>query len=80
MNNSSITKKEIKKELDKLIEIRNEFYNYLDKNIPKDEKGIYKLDGVKLEAKDVYNNFFKLDYQARKLRAILVQIYDLKAE
>ncbi len=75
-----MTKEEIKRELDRLIEIRNDFYNYLDENIPKDEKGVYKLDGVKLDAKDVYNNFFKLDYQARKLRAILVQSYDLKAE
>ncbi|NPA82682.1 MAG: hypothetical protein GXO31_08730, partial [Epsilonproteobacteria bacterium] len=33
--NEILDKEEVKKELDKLIEIRNEFYDYLDNNIPK---------------------------------------------
>jgi len=34
----------------------------------------------KVSSAFVYERFFKLDYQARKLRALLVQTYDLKAE
>jgi len=74
-------KEYVEKENAKLIEIRKEFYNYLDNNIPKDKDGNFDFsDNPKLDAKDVYERFFKLDYQARKLRALLVQTYDLKAE
>ena len=74
-------KEYVEKENAKLIEIRKEFYNYLDNNIPKDKDGNFDFsDNPKLDAKDVYEKFFKLDYQARKLRALLVQTYDLKAE
>ena len=71
----------VQKETDKLIEIRKEFYKFLDKNIPKDEFGIYDFkDNPKLDAKTVYELFYKLDYHARKLRGILVNSYGLKAE
>ena len=71
----------VQKETDKLIEIRKEFYEFLDKNIPKNEFGIYDFKGnPKLDAKTVYELFYKLDYQARKLRGILVNSYGLKAE
>jgi hypothetical protein len=74
-------KEYVEKENAKLIEIRKEFYNYLDNNIPKDKDGNFDFsNNPKLNAKDVYERFFKLDYQARKLRALLVQTYDLKAE
>lgn len=77
-----LDKKIVEKELDKLIEIREEFYGYLDANVPKDEDGlIYKFDqGAKLDAKEVYDRFFRLDYQARKLRGFLVAELGLKAE
>ncbi len=71
----------IKRETDKLIEIRREFYNFLDKNIQKDKFGIYIFkENPKLDAKKVYELFYKLDYQARKLRGILINIFNLKAE
>jgi len=74
-------KEYVEKENAKLIEIRKDFYNYLDKNIPKKEDGSFDFSqNPTLDAKDIYEKFFKLDYQARKLRALLVQIYDLKAE
>jgi hypothetical protein len=74
-------KEYVEKENAKLIEIRKEFFNYLDNNIPKNSDGSYNFsENPKLDAKDVYERFFKLDYQARKLRALLVQTYDLKAE
>ncbi|PID48028.1 MAG: hypothetical protein CR967_01840 [Proteobacteria bacterium] len=77
-----LDKKEVKKELDKLIQIREEIYAYLDANLEKDEKtGIYDFSSnPSLDAKGVYGHFFKLDYQARKLRGFLVATYGLKAE
>ncbi len=75
-------KEDIAKELDDLIKIRTDFYNFLDENIPKDKRGIaYDFsDNPTLDAKSVYSHFHKLDYQARKLRGFLVKAYDLKAE
>ncbi len=77
-----LDKEEVKKELSTLIEIRDEFYAYLDANLPKDENtGIFDFSAnPSLNAKDVYERFFKLDYQARKLRGFLVATYGLKAE
>ncbi len=81
MNNDILLEKElIQKELDKLIEIRTDFYNYLDNNIPKKDNRFDFSSKPKLDAKNIYNYFYKLDYQARKLRSYLVKIYNLKAE
>jgi len=72
------TKDEVEKEVARLMEIRNEFYEFLDENIPKDNFGKYDFsDSPKLEAKRVYELFYKLDYQARKLRGIIVNTYNL---
>ncbi|HIO90444.1 MAG TPA: hypothetical protein EYG69_01605 [Campylobacterales bacterium] len=68
----------IKAENKKLIEIRDEFFAILDDNLPKDSKGNFDFDNnPTLDAKVVYENLFKLDYQARKLRALLGQTYEL---
>ncbi len=75
-----MTKEEMKIELDKLIDIRKDFYEFLDTNIPKDEKGMYDFENSTLSSEEVYKRFFKLDYQSRKLRGFLVKAYDLKAE
>lgn len=69
-------------ELDKLIDIRTEFLEYLDVNIPKKENNI-EFDfqnSPTLDAKMIHEHFFKLDYQARKLRGFLVAELGLKAE
>jgi hypothetical protein len=71
----------VEAELAKLMEIRNAFYDYLDENLPKDARGHFNFSGMpRLEAERVYEHFFKLDYQARKLRAFLVQDYGLNPE
>ena len=70
----------MKKELDKLIDIRKDFYEFLDTAIPKDDKGMYIFENSTLSSQEVYKRFFKLDYQARKLRGFLVKDYGLKAE
>ena len=75
------TKEQVQKETDKLMEIRKEFYNFLDKNIPKSNFGIYNFENnPQLDGKKVYELFYKLDYQSRKLRGILVNSFGLKAE
>ncbi len=79
-NKNLLEKELIQKELDKLIEIRTDFYNYLDNNIPKKNNQFDFSSKPKMDAKNIYDYFYKLDYQARKLRSYLVKIYDLKAE
>lgn len=69
-------------ELDKLIDIRTEFLEYLDANIPKKENNI-EFDfenNPTIDAKMIHEHFFKLDYQARKLRGFLVAELGIKAE
>lgn len=78
--NEVLDKDMVAKELDKLIEIRKEFYEYLDSHIPK-KNGVFDFSSnPTLNAKDIYERFFKLDYQARKLRGFLVRTYGIKAE
>jgi len=70
----------IKNDTDKLIEARSAFYDYLDTHIPKNRAKYVLRSHPKLDAKDIYALFYKLDYQARKLRGHLVKAYNLKAE
>jgi len=75
-------KEVVEKELAKLIDIRTDFLNYLDENIPKKDNKI-EFDfsnNPTIDAKTVYEHFFKLDYQARKIRGFLVKELGLKAE
>lgn len=68
-------------ELKRLIEIRKAFYDFFDENLPKDDKGSFDFStDPTLDAQSVYEHFFKLDYQARKIRAFMVQDYDLHAD
>ncbi len=74
-------KEMIKEELDKLIKIRTDFYGYLDTHIPKKDGEQFDFSqSPTLNAQDIYSHFYKLDYQARKLRGYLVKAYGLKAE
>ncbi len=70
----------IKKELEYLIKTRTNFYDFLDANIPKKNNQFDFSKNPVLNAQDVYSHFFKLDYQARKLRGFLVKVYGLSAE
>lgn len=64
----------VAKELSKLIEIRTDFLDYLDDNIPKKSNNMeYNFESnPTLNAQKIHEHFFKLDYQARKLRGFLV--------
>ena len=67
----------IREENSKLIQIRDEIFDFLDKNIPQVDGNFDFSKNPTLDAKEVYERFFKLDYQARKLRALLGQTYEL---
>ncbi len=53
---------------------REEFYKFLDEHIPTDgSTGLYDFKTrPMLDAEKVYELFHKLDYQARKIRGIVV--------
>ena len=72
---------DIEKELDQLIDARDAFMAYLDATIPKDTKGIAFdfSNHPTLDAKMVYEYFYKLDYQARKIRGFVIRNFEVKA-
>lgn len=77
-----LDKEMVEIELSKLMEIRTNFLNYLDENIPKKNNNIeYDFkNNPKLDAQKIHEHFFKLDYQARKIRGFLVHELSTKAE
>jgi hypothetical protein len=65
---------EVRKEMRAYQQIRDEFYDFLDKNLPKNKFDMFDFsNSPSLDAKEVYNRFHKLDYQARKLRGLLME-------
>ncbi len=72
--------KNIEQELQELIDIREAFLAYIDANVPKDKSGIAFdfSNSPTLDAKSVYEHFYKLDYQARKIRGFVVGSLGLK--
>ncbi len=81
MNNYTKDEKDaMKKEFEKLTKIRTDFYDFLDANIPKKDEQFDFSKNPSLDAKDVYLHFFKLDYQARKLRGFLAKAYGFSKE
>lgn len=68
-------KEQISQDLSTLIDIREAFLAYLDENIPKDKSGIAFdfSNNPTLDAKSVYEHFYKLDYQARKIRGFVIK-------
>lgn len=68
-----------KKEMRKYEETRNAFYDYFDAHIKKLENGQFDFSQTQdLDAQDIYELFFKLDYQARKVRGLLIEARDIK--
>jgi len=69
-----VDKEAIRKELRAYEERRDEFYRFLDEHIPHDAStGLYDFrTKVMLDAEKVYELFHKLDYQARKIRGIVI--------
>ncbi len=70
---------DVRKEMKKYETYRNDFYELFDRKIPKKENGLFDFENAPaLDAKEVYDLFFKLDYQARKLRGLLIEARDIK--
>lgn len=69
------------KEFKKYEKMRMNMYDFFDKHIPKDENGVYDFKNAKsIDAKEIFDMFFKLDYQARKIRGIAVNCLGVKPE
>ena len=66
----------IRAEMKKYNEIREKFFDLMDTNIPHQKgSGRYDFsDAPTLDAEAVYERFFELDYQARKIRAVMNDI------
>ena len=61
--------------------MRNEMYEFLENFIPKKEDGSLDFEHAKeVSAKEVFDRWFKLDYQARKIRGIAINCLGLKGE
>ncbi len=74
-------KEQAMKEFKKYEQMRMEMYEFLEDFIPKDENGVLDFSKAKnIPAKEIYDRWFKLDYQARKIRGIAINCLGLKGE
>ncbi len=74
-------KEKAMQEFKKYEQMRMQMYEWLEEFIPKDQNG--KLDFSKaktIPANEVFDRWFKLDYQARKIRGIAIKCLGLKGE
>ncbi len=68
-------------EFKKYEKMRMEMYEFLERFIPKDANGTLDFSKAeKIDAKEVFDRWFKLDYQARKIRGIAINCLGLKGE
>ncbi len=76
------TPEEIKAEIEKFDSIREDFLDFIDSKIGKKDNGaVMDFENAEsMSAEDVYRHFFKLDYQARKLRAYILKSLAQKAD
>ena len=69
------------KEFKKYEEMRMQMYDFFDRFIPKKSDGTYDFEnGGQIDAKEAFDMFFKLDYQARKIRGIAINCLGIKPE
>ena len=69
------------KEFKKYENMRMQMYDYFDRLIPKTEDGVYDFSQAKkANSQELFDMFFKLDYQARKIRGIAIQCLGLEAK
>lgn len=68
-----------KKEMKQYEVCRNAFYDYLDNHVAKDNQGQFDFAASeKFDPAEIYALFYKLDYQARKIRGLLIEARDIK--
>lgn len=69
---------DIRKQMKVYERARNDFYDFFDANVAKKNNGQFDFDASNdLSAKEVYEQFFKLDYEARKVRSLLIEARDI---
>ena len=75
-----MTREEAFKEFKSYEAIRNEFFSYMDSKIPFLEgSNSYDFEKAKaLDPEEIYELFFKLDYQARKVRCVGIDLINEK--
>ncbi|NPA83624.1 MAG: hypothetical protein GXO38_04000 [Epsilonproteobacteria bacterium] len=70
-----------KEEFRRYEEMRQEMYQFLEGAIPRKADGSLDLERAgQLDAKELFERWFKLDYQARRIRAIAIECLGLKGE
>ena len=76
----NMKKEEAYKEFKAYEKQRNEFFSYLDSKIPfLDGTNSYDFKKSKaLDPEEIYELFFKLDYQARKVRCVGIDLINEK--
>ncbi|NPA56937.1 MAG: hypothetical protein GXO19_04270 [Epsilonproteobacteria bacterium] len=68
-------------EFKKYEEMRQEMYSFLEEFIPRREDGTLDFERAReINAKEVFDRWFKLDYQARRIRGIAINCLGLKGE
>ncbi len=76
-----VDKEQAMKEFKAYEKMRLEMYDFLEQFIPKDENGQLDFSQAKsIPAKEVFDRWFALDYQARKIRGIAINCLGLKGE
>ncbi len=61
--------------------MRQEMYDFLDRSIPKKEDGTMDFENARpIHAKELFDRWFKLDYQARKIRGIAMKCLEESGE
>jgi len=74
-------KEQAMEEFRKYERMRNEMYEFLERHIPKKEDGSLDFERAgEVSAKEVFERWFRLDYQARRIRGIAINCLGLKGE
>ena len=74
-------KEQAMQEFKKYEQMRGEMYEFLERYIPKKEDGSLDFERAgQVSAKEIFDRWFRLDYQARRIRGIAINCLGLKGE
>ncbi len=76
-----IEREKAMEEFKKYERMRQEMYDLFERYIPKKGDGTFDFSEAKcIDAKEIFDLCFKLDYQARKIRGIAIKALGLQGE